>query len=197
MKKNFLSKTLVMCTVLLFVGVGAQSAFAVETPEKEEVEPQDYLYETIIAIANNPDVKELFEEHKNNIEFEFNNKYIFRQMLFKSPQILWPMVFTKTKTTTQYLDESYNQGLEIVEIFGEEKAFEMLDSVEITYSELIEDLNNIILVVVNLDPYKKHDSYIYLPISHFSIKPDEKASVPTIISRGLDVTPDLNLYICS
>lgn len=144
MKKDFLSKTLVMCTVLLFIGVGTQSAFAVEITEKEEIQPKDYLYETIIAISNNPDVQNLFEEHKNNIDFEFNNKYIFRQLLFRSPEIFWPMVFTKTKTTTQYLDVSYNQGIEIVNIFGEEMALDMLDSVEITYSQLLDDLNNII-----------------------------------------------------
>jgi len=41
------------------------------------------------------------------------------------------------------------------------------------YGKHTEDLNNIILVVVNLDPHNKHDSFISVPIKRFLIKPDE------------------------
>jgi len=145
MKKDFLSKTLVIGIVVLFIGVGIQSAFAIDIPEKEEIEPKDYLYETIVAIANNPDVQDLFENNKNNVNFDFNNQYIFRQLFFKNPELLCSMVLKKTKTTTQYLDKSYNQGIELVNIFGEEKAVEMLDSVESSNPELLDDLNQIIM----------------------------------------------------
>ena len=55
------------------------------------------------------------------------------------------MVFTKTKTTTQYLDNTYNQGIELINIFGEEKALEILNSVELNNPELLDNLNNIIM----------------------------------------------------
>jgi len=146
MKKDMLSKTLVLGVVVLFVCVGVQSAYAVDIPEKEEIEPKDYLFETIIAIANNPDVQELLEENKHNINnFDFDNKYIFRQLLFKNPELLSSLVFTKPKMTTQYLEKSYEQGIELVDIFGEEKGLEMLDSVELSNPELLDDLNNIIM----------------------------------------------------
>ena len=145
MKNDMLSKTLVIGVVVLFIGVGGQSVFAVDIPEKEEIEPKDYLFETIVAIANNPDIKNLFEEYKNNINLDYNNKYIFRKLLFNNPELLFSMVFTKTKTTTQYLDTSYNQGIELIDIYGEEKALEMLDSVKMKNPELLDDLNNIVM----------------------------------------------------
>ena len=146
MNNNLLSKTLVMGVIILFVGAGVQSVFAVEIPEKEEIEPKDYLFETIIEIANNPDVQDLLEENKHNIDnLDFNNKYILRQLLFKNPELLWSMVFTKSKMTMEYFDKSYNQGNELIDIFGEEKALEMLDSVEITNPEFLDDLNDIMM----------------------------------------------------
>ena len=145
MKKNLLSITFVMGIVVLLIGVGVQSTFAVDIPEKEEIEPKDYLFETIIAIANNPDVQELLEENKHNINFDFDNKYIFRQLLFKNPELLSSLVFTKPKMTTQYLEKAYEQGVEIVDIFGEEKGLEMLNSVELSNPELLDDLTNIIM----------------------------------------------------
>jgi hypothetical protein len=146
MKKNMLSKTLVIGVVVLFIAVSSQSAIAIDIPEKEEIEPKDYLFETIINIANNPEIQDLLEENKNNIDnLDFNNKYIFRQIFFKNPELLFSMVFTKPKTTTQYLDKSYNQGIELIDIFGEEKALEILDSVKITNTELLDDINDIIM----------------------------------------------------
>ena len=145
MKKDILSKTFVIGVVILFIGVGGQSVFAVDIPEKEEIEPKDYLFETIIIIANNPDIQNLFEEYKNNINLDYNNRYIFRQLLFKNPDLLCSMVFTKTKTTTQYLEESYDQGIKLIDIYSEEKTLEMLDSVKLKNPELLDDLNNIVM----------------------------------------------------
>jgi len=145
MKKDLLRKTLVLGVIILFVGAGVQSVFAVDIPEKEEIEPKDYLFETIVSIANNPDVQDLLDEYKNNFNFDLNNQYIFRQLFFKNPDLLCSMVFTKTKTTSQYIDKTYNQGIELINIFGEEKAYEMLDSIELTNPELLDDLNNIII----------------------------------------------------
>jgi hypothetical protein len=138
-------KGLVVGIIVLFIGVGFQSSIAVDIPEKEEIEPKDYLFETIIEIANNPDVKDLLKEYEHCINFDYNSKYIFRQLLFRNPELLFTIIFSKPEITTQYLDKTYNQGIELVEIFGEEKAHEILDSVEITNPNLFDDLNNIIM----------------------------------------------------
>jgi hypothetical protein len=112
---------------------------------EEDIEPKDYLFETIVAIANNPDVKELLEENAQNIiNFDFNNKYVFRQLLLKNPQLSSSLIFSKPKLTTQYLEKTYNHGIELINIFGEEKFLEMLDSVKLTNTKLLEDLNSII-----------------------------------------------------
>jgi hypothetical protein len=145
MKKDMLRKALVISVVVLFIGVGGQSVFAVDIPEKEEIEPKDYLFETIVAIANNPDVKNLFEEYRNNINLDYNNRYLFRKLLFKNPDLLCSMVFTKTKTTTQYLDKSYDQGIELIDIYGEEKTLELLNLVKVKNPEILDDLNNIVM----------------------------------------------------
>ena len=145
MKKDLLSKTLVMGIVVLFIGIGVQSAFAVDIPEKEEIEPKDYLFETIVAISNNQDIQDLLDEYKDSFNFNLNNQYIFRQLFFKNPDLLCSMVFTKTKTTSKYLDNTYDQGVELVDIFGEKKTMEMLDSIELTNPELLDDLYQIII----------------------------------------------------
>lgn len=50
------------------------------------------------------------------------------------------------------------------------------------YGKNTEDLKNIILVFVNLDPYNKHDSFIYVPINNFFIKPGETYDVTDLLT---------------
>jgi starch synthase (maltosyl-transferring) len=45
------------------------------------------------------------------------------------------------------------------------------------YGKFTKDRNNIILVIVNLDPYKKQESFVYVPIDQLGIKPDETYQV--------------------
>ena len=146
-----MKKLLVVGIIILFIGVGVQSAFATEPIKstditKEEIEPKDYLFETIVAIANNTDIQDLLEENNPNIiNFDYNSKYIFRKLLFRNPELLFSIIFSKPEMTTQYLDKTYNQGIELIDIIGEEKAYEMLDSVENINPNLLDNLNNIIM----------------------------------------------------
>ncbi|MBN2737069.1 MAG: alpha-1,4-glucan--maltose-1-phosphate maltosyltransferase [Spirochaetales bacterium] len=50
------------------------------------------------------------------------------------------------------------------------------------YGKADENVHNIILVVVNLDPYKKQESYIYLPLEKYNIKANETYQVLDLIS---------------
>jgi hypothetical protein len=146
MNKDLLCKTIVIGIILLLISVGFQSAIAVDIPEKEEIEPKDYLFDTIIELNNHQDFQDILREYGYNIfTYELDNKYIFRNLLFKNPELLSSIVFTKTEMTSQYLEKVYSQGTKLVEIFGEEKFLELLDSVEISNPEIFNDMRNIVL----------------------------------------------------
>lgn len=51
------------------------------------------------------------------------------------------------------------------------------------YGKMTEDLSNIILVAVNLDPFQKHDSFVYLPIHEYNIEPDETYQVHDLLNN--------------
>jgi len=139
-----LYKTIVVGVIVLFIGVGIQPAFAVDILEKVDIETKNYLFETIIKIANNPDVQSLLKEFKINFYFDYDGKYVFRQSLFKNPELLFSMVFIKPEMTTQSFDKTYNQGIELIDTIGEKKAYEILESVEITNPYIINDLHKIV-----------------------------------------------------
>ena len=64
---NVVYKTLVVGVIVLFLGVAVQPSIATVQPEQEiNVEPKDYLFQIIINIANNPNVKGLFKQTKFN-----------------------------------------------------------------------------------------------------------------------------------
>ena len=162
-KNNLLRKGLVVGIIVLFIGVGVYPAFAVEPisftnitqdneiESLEDVEPKEYLFQTIIDIANNPDVKDLFEQiedgwiNNNPISFDFDSRGVFRKLLFNKPSLVFSMLFTKPSMTHKYLNFAYNEGIEITNILGEEEVLEIVESVEITNPEFFVELNNTIM----------------------------------------------------
>jgi len=53
----------------------------------------------------------------------------------------------------------------------------------IFYGKHTEDFSNVILVIVNLDPYQKQECMVHLPIDKFGIKADENYQVYDLISE--------------
>lgn len=51
------------------------------------------------------------------------------------------------------------------------------------YAKTTPDLSNIIMVVVNLDPFQTHDSFIYVPINDFKIAEDETYQVHDLLNN--------------
>ncbi|KYK22200.1 hypothetical protein AYK21_04050 [Thermoplasmatales archaeon SG8-52-2] len=144
---DLLYKSLVVGVIFLFIGLGIQPAFAKVEPEQEnDVEPKDYLFQTIIDIANNPDVKELLEQYNHQLfTSDYDYKSVYRQLLLKNPRLLYSMLFTRPSITIEYLDKCYNKGIEVTKIIGEDKALEIIEVNKITDTRVFDELNNIIM----------------------------------------------------
>ena len=140
--------------IFLFVGVGIQPAFAVEpviisnVNKAENTNPKEYLFQTIIDIANNPEVKDFLNKKENKagfLNFDYNFRAVFLKLLLKNPRILFSMLFNKPSKTHEFLGSTYNKGCKIVNIIGEDEAYEITESITITNPEFFEELNNIIM----------------------------------------------------
>ena len=139
-------KLLAFGVIVLFIGMGVQPAIA--TIEQEEiisdVEPKNYLFQTIIDIASNPEIKELLEKYNPDLFKVDIDRGIYRKLFLRSPRLMCNTLFTKPSISVEYLDKCYNQGIEITDIIGEDKTLEILENVEVTDIKLFDELNNII-----------------------------------------------------
>jgi hypothetical protein len=137
-------KTLAVAVVILFLGLAIQPSVAVQTEQDIDIEPKDYLFQTIIDIANNPDVKKLLEKYKPDMFNVDMDRSVYRKLFLINPRLMFNTLSTKPTMTLEYLDKCYKQGIEITNIIGEDKVLEMAENVEVTYTKLFDELNNII-----------------------------------------------------
>jgi hypothetical protein len=96
---------------------------------------KDYLFETIIEIADNSEAKELINNNHNlfstNSNFRYNPMFPFRR--------------NTNKLSVEKLDFLYKIGSMIIDRLGEEKVSEILASLEIANPEVYEELNEVIM----------------------------------------------------
>jgi len=147
MKGRIITKGLTAIIVLLFIGLAIQpSVTTVELKEEIiDVESKDYLFQTIIDIANNPNVKNLIERDNNDFFKVDIDCSVYLKILFRNPRLFHSMIFTKPSLTPEYLDKNYNFGLEIKSILGEDKLQEIIESIKVTDKEVFNKLNSIII----------------------------------------------------
>jgi len=144
MKQRIIGKTLAVAVILLFIGLAIQPSVAV-TPETEiDIEPKDYLFQTILDIANNPEVKELLEQYDNDLFKVDIDRSFYRKIFLRNPRLFISILFTKPTLTIEYLNKCYNKGIEITNIIGEDKVVETIDNIGINNRELFDELNVII-----------------------------------------------------
>ncbi len=146
-KRILVNKILVIGTLLLLFGIAVQPGTATFQPKDIHIEPKEFLFQTIIDIANNPDVKILIEqEKKNGVFLDFNLYYrnIYRKLLFRNPNLLHLLILTKPSITHEYLNIAYNQGCDLINELGEDRALEIIDSITITNPNFSNKLSNII-----------------------------------------------------
>jgi hypothetical protein len=157
MKKEWLVKTLAFGIVVLFIGVSFQPIIAEKTisVEKESnynnvdfEQAKAYLFQTLIDISNNPEVKQFMDEHKHILIPRNNNNYdcknTIQKIYMQNPRLLKSIIFTRPKMTYEYLETNYNKSLEIVDILGEEESSNIVESVKIVNLDLFNELKNII-----------------------------------------------------
>jgi len=146
MKIFMFRKGLVISVILLFIGVGVQPAIATVEPEEEiiDVNSKDYLFQTIINIANNPDTKNLLEQYKYDFFKVDIDRCVYRKLLLRNPRLITSLLCSKPSLTCEFLDKCYNMGIEITKIIGEDKVLEIIESYELIDKELYYELNNII-----------------------------------------------------
>jgi len=154
MKKEWLIKTLAVGIIILFIGVSFQPIVAEETVLVEKTSDYDnysfedakeYLFQTLIEISNNPEVKEFIKQNNQRIfTSDYNYKSVFSQLLFKKPKLLKSMLFTKPEIRFEYLETSYVKGVELFNILDKEESLEMVDSISFSNPKLFAEFNNII-----------------------------------------------------
>ena len=145
-------KSIVIVITLLFIGLAFQPMVSTNELKKEQMEPNDFLFDTIINIANKPEINELLnqivQEWKNGnsyITWDFDSKVIFKNLILKKPKLLVSLLFTEPSVTHDYLESSYIKGCEITSALGEKNVIDTVDSVEITNPEILDELNNLVI----------------------------------------------------
>jgi len=144
---NMVYKTLVVGVIVLFLSVGIQPAFATVEPKEEiiDVKPKDYLFQTIIDIANNLDIKNLLKQYNHKIfTSDYDFKGVFSKLMLRKPRLLLHVFFTKPSITYEYLDKCYNTGIEIINVLGEDKVLEIMVTIEVTNLDVLDEIDNLI-----------------------------------------------------
>lgn len=139
-------KTLVIGIIVLFLGLGAQPAFAVEQSEEELINdsPKDFLFQTVIDIVNNPEIQNLLGQYDNDLFKVEIDRSIIRKLMFKNPLLFLNFLFTKPTNTHEYLDNCYKIGHEIFNIIGEDKALGVIESVDISDNIFFNEIDTIV-----------------------------------------------------
>lgn len=141
-----LKEVLVIGTIILFFGVAVQPSIATIQPEKEiDFEPKDYLFQTIVDIGNNQELKDIFEQIENEIIYiNFDFRDIFQKLLIRTPGTISSLFFKRPELSTDYLNLVYNNGCKIVDNIGEEDSFKMVEAIKFSNPELVEKINDVI-----------------------------------------------------
>ncbi len=158
MNKKILIGSIIATIILIGVSftsvVGFHSVnFEIKDEENKEInnkkdleESKEILFEIIIEIAENPEIKKLFKDNKQNL---FSSNYDYREVFFQllKQKFTFPfeMIFHKPSLSYDYLDFIFNHGCEIIDILGKETVLKLIASVKITDEEIFEELNNIVI----------------------------------------------------
>jgi hypothetical protein len=146
-KKGVFSKGVVIGVIVLFIGIAVQPSIAtVPIDDEIDEDAKEYLFQTIIDIANHPDVKDYVKQNSHNMfTSDFDFKGLYSELLVKNPILLPRLRVIRPTLTHGYLDKIHNIGIEMIDILGEEQVYEIVDTIVVSNTEFYEGLNNIVL----------------------------------------------------
>ena len=149
----------------------------------EGMAPMEHLFETIIEIANNPDIKKLSVQYtKNLFTIYFDKKVELKQLFFKNLRILFQLLFAKPSLTYDYLESIYDKGTKLASLFSQDDVAEMMESLSITNPEV---LDKSIYIIKNNESLSKKIST--LKELNKDIKPNQRPWNFTIICTILAI----------
>jgi hypothetical protein len=144
--KIIIRNTLVFGIIFLLIGIAVQPGTATVQIDKDYEEQIDYLFQTIIDISNNKDFKNLINKEMRNgfvLDFDYNFKNDYRNMLFKNPNLLSSIFLTKTTLTKNNLESAYEKGRNLINTIGEDKALDLINSIKINNPTISNGLSEI------------------------------------------------------
>lgn len=159
MRKKNLIKILAIKIIVLFVLVGFQPAIAdlSKIDDKNNAgfeESKSILIKTIVNIANDKGVRELVSKHKDVIDnFDISEiKQInkLNKMHIKNPTLFATLFSTRGYLSENFIYKTYEHGLNIYGIFGEEQLFQKYDKLKFKNSNLLNELKQYIFNKPNL-----------------------------------------------
>jgi len=193
---NLIKKGVSVAVILLFIGLAFAPSINAninktlvdltqnkETPKVEDMAPKKHLFETIIEIANNPDIKKLSVQYtKNLFTIYFDKKVELKQLFFKNFRILFQLLFAKPSLTYDYLESIYDKGTKLASLFSQDDVAEMMESLSITNPEV---LDKSIYIIKNNESLSKKIST--LKELNKDIKPNQRPWNFTIICTILAI----------
>ena len=144
-KRNMDKRFLVVSVIALFIGVAVYPSTAtVQQVEDTNEEPKGILFQTIIEISNHQEVRDLIEQYNQNL-FTSNHIDAFPRLLLKESRLPFRIPFTKPSSSYEFLDKCYNSGIELINIFSEDKVLKIVETAELYNPEVLEEINSIVV----------------------------------------------------
>ena len=145
MKKKILIGSIIAVVILTLVSFSSVVGYSsvksnpsntIITNELDFEYCKDYLFETLVEISNNEDVKDLINSNNQNL-FPTNPNH----------RLLMPFRrnTNKMSLSVEKLDLLYNIGLKLIDRLGEDKFAEIMETVSIDKPDFADELDKIIM----------------------------------------------------
>ena len=115
------------------------------TSTEDAIKPKELLFQTIVDIAENKDIQNLFGNSEFEIELNKGESTLLLMKLFmKNPKLLFSILFVHPVLSKDYLNYAYGMGLEISDTLDELDIELTVDSIHVKNPRMQEEIFNII-----------------------------------------------------